>query len=308
MVRKTATFAGLGAAALLASPASAVVVYDETVSGDLTSGTTLGSGTVLGTFSSGINSVIGFTPGTLERDTFTFSIPSGLQLDAVTLAQYDEPNPADLALSTGIDSIGIGSTIVSAADVGTNVQPGGFGDYQAGTYTFTLVEGGELNYQFDFLLGASPTGPDLLYNESISGDLSNSESAPTDLGLLKVGSNVVIASTFGRDNFLVSLPTGAAIESIILNAYSPGAPQSSSFEYAAGTDIFTPDAVTTLEANGVGGDVIFGTPDLTAPQYTFQIVEFGFEADFSIDIVVIPEPASLALLGLGGLCVISLRR
>ncbi|MEO0588007.1 MAG: PEP-CTERM sorting domain-containing protein [Planctomycetota bacterium] len=158
---------------------------------------------------------------------------------------------------------------------------------------------------------ASTASAALVYDEGVSGDLSNAEATPTDIGTLSLGSNTVTASVFGRDNFRFALPAGTAIGSIILDAFSDAVTptNTTAFELASGTEMVSPAPITgIMGASFITNDVIFGQPDLGDSNYSIQFVEFGTESTLTIDIVVVPEPASLALLGLGGLAALARRR
>ncbi|MEM6333981.1 MAG: PEP-CTERM sorting domain-containing protein [Planctomycetota bacterium] len=150
----------------------------------------------------------------------------------------------------------------------------------------------------------------VVWDEGVDGDLSNVEATPTDIGTLSLGSNTVTASVFGRDNFTFALPAGSAIGSIILDAFVDAASptNTTSLELASGTDTIVPDVTGIMGAAFVGQDIIFGQPDLGDPNYSIQFVEFGTESTLTIDIIVVPEPASLGLLAAGALACVARRR
>ena len=82
--RCTKRLAAVAAAATLAGPAHAAVVYSEAVSGDLSDSGL--SPTVIG-LAAGSNQILGSTgrnaAGTVDRDYFTVSVPAGLSLTAL---------------------------------------------------------------------------------------------------------------------------------------------------------------------------------------------------------------------------------
>jgi hypothetical protein len=181
----------MGAILVFAPSASAVnLVYNEAVNGDL-SGDSLNP-TILN-LSAGSNQIIGSTTGNpnLDRDFFTFTIPSGRQLSQIILANYAgldnvAPNQGFLAVQAGsqITSLTntpplLGAALIGAApgtQVGDNVLDNlgasntvpinnnffvGFdsGTLGAGTYTFWIQEtvGGIQNYNLDFVVVPEPS-------------------------------------------------------------------------------------------------------------------------------------------------------
>lgn len=182
---------GLGAVLVFAPNAYAVnLVYNEAVQGDL-SGDSLNP-TALN-LSVGSNQIIGTTTGNpnLDRDIFSFTIPSGSLLSQIILANYvglDNvgANQGFLAVQAGssIESTTIstntppllGAALIGAApgtQVGDNllddlgvaapIQGNSFvgfpsGNLGPGTYTFLIQEtvGGVQNYNLDFVITTVP--------------------------------------------------------------------------------------------------------------------------------------------------------
>ncbi len=181
MIKLTSGFSALALALLGSGIAHASVIYDESISGDLSnSGLTP---TVL-TVSIGSNQIFGTTGAAAEpdRDYFTFTVPTGLLLSAITIL------PGTQSIGPSGDSffgVQVGPQVTvpvlppdatgllgwihyDAGDVGTNILPEmGLSDFGAtgftpplssGTYSFWLQEGnvGTVPYGLDFTIVASP--------------------------------------------------------------------------------------------------------------------------------------------------------
>jgi hypothetical protein len=172
------------------------------------------------------------------------------------------------------------------------------------------------------------------YNESVSGDLSNNQAAPTPLALTS-GTNAIVGTTAAGDQdwLVLTIPAGFALSSDVLASYSStdasgftGIQVGSSF---IGNPETTPSAYLgyahygTGAANGANGVTntigvnllpIMGntadasgsqgfTPPLPAGVYTLLIQQTGAitSYEFDLGVTAVPEPGSLCLLGLGGL-------
>ena len=186
-----------------------------------------------------------------------------------------------------------------------------------------------------------------IYNEAVSGDLSNDKAAPTALTLTP-GSNSVIGTVSGFDNgdgqdwVSFTIPTGFVMISYVNSKYDSTDDQGftgfqfgSSFSgdpfmaisYAGyahfGTGATNPDGTPPLSTVGVNllplmADPSFApgttgfTPPLGAGTYTFLIQQgdpVTTRYQFNMNVRSVPEPgSSLCLLGLGGLAILALRR
>lgn len=178
---------GLGAALafLLAGPALATTVYDESVSGDLIDGQTaspwLSPGYNLGALSIGDTSVAGSFGlpaggGAVDTDVLTWSIAPGMQLDAIqidyTVLSGDNGNGSYLAIAAGA-TVGTGmatasgnlsdALVPSSGDLLTAwTTPYAFGSsltapLGAGAYTLWASETGALvGYTLTFQVTAVP--------------------------------------------------------------------------------------------------------------------------------------------------------
>jgi hypothetical protein len=142
------------------SVVSAQIAYDEITSGDL--GDPIdGAPTNLGVLGPGVNTVFGtlenaFNPVTfLDRDSFTFTVADGLQLDSLLFTSLDGGSRfyalsnRDSALSTTDPSGNYYTSLVGANSIGVNLldgtvnnygSPGGSGPLAAGDYSFWLQE------------------------------------------------------------------------------------------------------------------------------------------------------------------------
>ncbi len=197
------------------------------------------------------------------------------------------------------------------------------------------------------LLAAAPAKA-TIYDEAVSGDLSNNQAAPTALTLTP-GSNSVIGTVNGfppgtdaQDWVSFTIPTGFVMTSYVNSKYDSADDQgftgfqSGSFfsgdpfvagSYAGyahfGTDVDNPLPPSStvgvnllpLMANpsfSVGATGF--TRPLAAGTYTFLIqqgdpVTTSYQFDMNVRSVSVPEPgSSLCLLGMGGLAILALRR
>lgn len=192
------------------------------------------------------------------------------------------------------------------------------------------------------VLAAVQAGAVTLWDESINGDLSGNQAAPTAL-TLALGTNAVIgslrtsSSTDNQDWIALTVPAGMQLGAVVLKSYV-STDQQGFTGVQAGTN-FVGNPLTaapylgyahfgTGAQNGalpatnlVGVDIlpIMGdttlavgsqgfTPPLGSGTYTFLIQQTGSaQTGYEFDYVVIPEPATVVLVALG--CgVILLRR
>jgi hypothetical protein len=172
----------------------------------------------------------------------------------------------------------------------------------------------------------------VLWNEGISGDLSNNQLAPTAL-VMNAGINSVLGTVgFGDSQDFVSfmIPAGFQLSAVVLAAYA--SPDLQGFTgFAPGAtfagDPFNPASYLGYAhfgtgaqngplppANLVGQDIlpIMGSP-VTAPgsmgfpnplpsgTYTFLIQQLGSATSYQFDynVTAVPEPSLLAMLGCG---------
>ena len=163
-----------------AAAAHGATIYDESVSGDLSNS---GLTPTLLTVSLGSNELFGTTGKTnniIDRDYFTFTVPPGLELTAITVLPGTETLGTLGASFIGIES-GPQVTISTAAtdatgllgwyhyttgDIGVDILPlmgtSGLGStgftapLPAGTYSFWVQEAsaGTVAYGFDFTVAA----------------------------------------------------------------------------------------------------------------------------------------------------------
>ena len=197
------------------------------------------------------------------------------------------------------------------------------------------------------LLVAAPAKA-TIYDEAVSGDLSNDKGAPTALTLTPV-SNSVIGTVNGfapgtdpQDWVSFTIPTGFVMTSYINSKYDSTDPQGftgfqfgSSFsgdEFVAisyagyahfGFAATNPDGTPPVSTVGVNllplmADPSFApgttgfTPPLAAGTYTFLIQQGNpVTTGYQFDMTLrsVPETgSSLCLLGMGGLAILALRR
>ena len=166
----------------------------------------------------------------------------------------------------------------------------------------------------------------VIHNEGIDGDISGNMAAPTSHTLAQ-GSNQVIATSVSgdREYLHLSLPPSLALSAIVLDAYA-GIDGTAFIGVQAGTTFTetfgSPNVANLLgyshfgptagAGKGVGSDLLDDistgagaqgfTPPLTAPNYTFWIQQTGGNAaTYTLDFIVVPEPSTMCLLGIGGL-------
>ena len=167
----------------------------------------------------------------------------------------------------------------------------------------------------------------VFYDEGVSGDLSGSFSAPTNLGAFGLGIHTIIATDSGgaRDIFTFSVPAGMSLTSIV-NASYVGADGTAFIGIGSGTTL---DGSGTAESllgythfgtgpGTVGAEIIDDiaagagaqgfTPPLGPGDYTVWMQQVGASATWRLDFNVVPEPTSLGLLALGAMPLLFRRR
>ena len=167
----------LASAFLYGTAAHGDTIYNESVSGDLSNS---GLTPTLLTISLGSNDVFGTTgksaAGVIDRDYFTFTVPQGLELTAITVlpgtqtlgALGDsfigiESGPQVTVSTAATDATGLlGWDHYGTDDIGVNILPlmgtsglgstGFTGPLPAGTYSFWVQEAsvGTVNYGLEF--------------------------------------------------------------------------------------------------------------------------------------------------------------
>jgi hypothetical protein len=172
----------LACAFLYGTAAYGDTVYNESVSGDLSNN---GLAPTLLTVSQGSNDVYGTTgksaAGVIDRDYFTFIVPEGMELAAITVLPGTTTLGPDGESFIGIESgpqVTISTAATTAAgllgwdhystgDINVNILPlmgmgagatGFTGPLPAGQYSFWVQEAsvGSVNYGFDFTVSPEP--------------------------------------------------------------------------------------------------------------------------------------------------------
>lgn len=168
----------LAGALLCGMAAHASVIYDESVSGDLSNS---GTAPTLLTVSLGSNQLFGTTGktnNTIDRGYFTFIVPEGMVLSALTVLPGTqtlgklgesfigmEAGPEVTVSTSATNAAGLlGWDHYGIGDIGTNILPlmgsAGLGSagftppLAAGSYSFWVQEAsaGTVNYGFDFTI------------------------------------------------------------------------------------------------------------------------------------------------------------
>jgi hypothetical protein len=175
------------------------------------------------------------------------------------------------------------------------------------------------------------TGAGILWDESVSGDLSGDQSAPNAF-TLSPGTNAVIgslrtsSSADSQDWIALTVPGGMSLSAVVLKSYSStdqqgftGVQDGTNFvgstvdpasylgysHFGTGPGNIGQDILPTMStAAGAQGF----TPPLGSGPYTFLIQQTGSAAtSYEFDYVVVPEPTTVTLVALG-FGVILLRR
>ena len=157
-----------------------------------------------------------------------------------------------------------------------------------------------------------------IWNEGTNGDLSSTNSAPTALAVA-LGTNSISGSVTStdRDYFRITIPAGATLSELRLAAY--GVNNLGFFAIQSGTQItvnpLAPSAAPLLgyvhtALNQVGTDLLDDistatdaigfTPPLGPGDYSFWMQQTNAVlTSYTFDVIVVPEPATAALLALG---------
>jgi hypothetical protein len=185
-----------------------------------------------------------------------------------------------------------------------------------------------------FAVGIAHGGGNTIYDEDVSGDLSDDIDAPTQLGTLALGVSSVSlnvensASPDGDfDVFTFSIAEGRAWSGLFVEEYIPGDavsflaiddadtfPVNPNFgdptAFLAGALFGTADVGDDLfplleipQAGGVGFDGPLGPGD-----YSVFVQQTGPLTEIALGFQVLPTPPAAALLGFGVLCVSRRRR
>lgn len=165
---------------------------------------------------------------------------------------------------------------------------------------------------------------DVVWNETVNGDLSSNSATPTALSFLN-GNNTVIGSLSEptgdlRDYMTFTIGPNQSMTGLILDSYVAA---TAGFQgINTGNTSFIPDTSTAgsflgLEfvlAGFAGTDMLpllavgsYGSTGFTIPlgpgtySYVIQEVTGGQSASYQLSFVVVPEPSSAGLCGLAGL-------
>jgi hypothetical protein len=167
----------------------------------------------------------------------------------------------------------------------------------------------------------------VIWDESVNGDLSGDRLNPTNL-TLGFGSNRIIGTMQAGDREYVhfTIPSHLDLGRIVVVAYDSQDPVS--FIGVQEGSVFTEPHDTANPANllgwtlwgtdHIGTDILpaIGTgpgspgfvPPLTGDHYTFWIQQTGDLTAYTLDFQAVPEPTTLAALGLGAAALLRKRR
>ena len=178
-----------------------------------------------------------------------------------------------------------------------------------------------------FLITSTIASADLMWDETIDGDLSNDYLNPTQLFVKGVNNHVRFTTDFipevDREYFTFTIDEGYELSAIILDRFDSEPISNLAFLAIANGSVFptdpsAPDVTTLLGYSlpgitDVGNDILqamgsgAGTQGFSGPlgagTYSFWAQETGpFDDVWDLNFVVtqIPAPGALALLGLAG--------
>ena len=175
---------------------------------------------------------------------------------------------------------------------------------------------------------AAPLRAAIVYQESLSGDLSNNRSAPNLITVAPGDNDVVFSSGFGdTEYFRIDIPALHQLTGVVVRTYTGGDPTSfialqrgttftvDSFsaqpEDLDGYAHFGPSSGNVLDDMGAGFGARGGgfTPPLGSGSYTFWAQQLGSTSSYSLNfqVVAIPEPTSLGAVA-AALAIVSRRR
>jgi hypothetical protein len=171
------------------------------------------------------------------------------------------------------------------------------------------------------------------YDESVNGDLSGVGATPTSWAL-DAGANVIKGTAGTSSDFdivHINVPVGHQLSSLYLDAYSNLSLQSflgvqSGSTWTAGTGgavnggaligyvlfdtgLIGADMLPDIGTNGMAFGTGF-TPPLPTGDYTLLIqdTQTPFSYEFTLNVAVVPEPATISLAALGLLAITRIRR
>ncbi len=171
-----------------------------------------------------------------------------------------------------------------------------------------------------------------VYNEAVSGDLSNSGLSPTSVSV-SLGSNQIFGTTgrgtggTDRDYFTINVPSGMQISNVFELAGTQVGDVNSFIGVQSGARVTIPTNAATADGllgwdhygpTSVDLDILpeMGVPQLgstgfsgplSAGQYSFWIQDFGsgtFGYSFDVHLTATPEPGS-CISSLGGLALLA---
>ncbi|MEM1011719.1 MAG: PEP-CTERM sorting domain-containing protein [Planctomycetota bacterium] len=300
------------AAAFLAAPAFGQFAYDELVDGDLSNDeavptpliAAVGTNTVSGTAGGG---ALGDPFPADFADAFTFTVPAGFALNSVTVDTYVV---AGGNTSSGLNFVSgttwdgnflapnfITSTTITPASVGTDVLGT---PLLAGDYTVSLREGtAGQTYALSFDIGVftPPTPP----------PATSAFVDPTGSVALSLAPDTVVFYEIEIDGAPGTIDTFGSDFDTELGLYS--------------------DLGALVDTNDDAGGLLQSELDITGlTPGTYYLAVGGFNTEFNggfnaapdifgfdggnlvINGIAIPEPTSLALIGMGGLVALRRRR
>jgi hypothetical protein len=168
------------------------------------------------------------------------------------------------------------------------------------------------------------------WDEGVNGELSGDPNAPTSLGSFGVGTHSVTATSSGgeQDNYTFTIGAGLSLTQVINFSYnSPLGDDTAFIGLASGATIpnqgaapgnllgyahigpnYSTVGTNVLDDIAGGPGAIGFSPPLGAGPYSIWSQQVGSASTFRMDFVVVPEPASVALVVIGAFCCVNKRR
>ncbi len=191
------------------------------------------------------------------------------------------------------------------------------------------------------LIVPSQLEAEVVYSEAVDGELSTDSMAPSDLGLFTIGTNTVAGQVTDigvegandtADVFTFEIGAGSKLDTIVLSSFTSTLPSQAIFIGLDSGDVFdlTKEQIndpfgpnvslilggTTVGVTDIGQDILdnlrlagssgigvpFTTP-LGAGKYSIYLQENRNPSNylFSFNVSAVPEPSSVAILGLLGI-------
>ena len=212
------------------------LVYSESVNGDLSNTNTAPSSI---TFAAGNNRVVA-EQSSDNTDYFTFEVPEGYELSEIIVDDFDIADDGFIGIANGTTIEGetaadlLGGLVYGTSNIDSDILPAmgllsgstGFsGTLSTGNYTVWLNQTGSTsNVTLNFVISVADEPiegiEDLVYDESVDGDLSNNNTTPSSITFV-AGNNRIVTeqSSDNTDYFTFEVPEGYELSEIIVDDF-----------------------------------------------------------------------------------------